>query len=91
MTSDAQTLNPNLHDYSLLADLYQLTMIACYCGEGIENSPASFELFTRRLPANFGYLIAMGLVQALEYLQTFHSLTRQITEPISLSFFYLLL
>ncbi|GFE70252.1 nicotinate phosphoribosyltransferase [Chroococcus sp. FPU101] len=72
MTPDAQTLNPTPDDYSLLTDLYQLTMIACYCGEGIENDPASFELFTRRLPPNYGYLIAMGLTQALEYLQSFH-------------------
>ncbi|PSF39281.1 nicotinate phosphoribosyltransferase [Aphanothece hegewaldii CCALA 016] len=72
MTPNAQTLNPTPDDYSLLTDLYQLTMIACYCGEGIENYPASFELFTRRLPPNFGYLIAMGLAQGLEYLQSFH-------------------
>jgi len=62
-------LNLTPQDYSLLTDLYQLTMIACYAGEGIESQPASFELFTRRLPQHFGYLIAMGLTQALEYLQ----------------------
>ncbi len=55
-------------DYSLLTDLYQLTMTACYVGEGLEQQHASFELFTRRLPQNFGYLIAMGLAQALDYL-----------------------
>lgn len=56
-------------DYSLLTDLYQLTMTACYVGERLENQRASFELFARRLPANFGYLIAMGLAQALDYLE----------------------
>jgi nicotinate phosphoribosyltransferase len=56
-------------DYCLLTDLYQLTMAACYTGEGIETKPASFELFVRSLPENFGYLIAMGLAQALEYLE----------------------
>ncbi|BAZ41563.1 nicotinate phosphoribosyltransferase [Calothrix sp. NIES-4101] len=56
-------------DLSLLTDLYQLTMAACYVGEGIEQRRASFELFTRRLPEGFGYLIAMGLAQALEYLE----------------------
>ena len=30
---------------------------------------ASFELFVRKLPKGFGYLIAMGLAQALEYLE----------------------
>lgn len=56
-------------DYSLLTDLYQLTMIACYAGEGLAHRQASFELFTRRLPQNYGYLVAMGLAQALDYLE----------------------
>jgi nicotinate phosphoribosyltransferase len=55
-------------DYSLLTDLYQLTMSACYCGEGLEQRWASFELTVRHLPEGFGYLIAMGLEQALNYL-----------------------
>lgn len=56
-------------NYSLLTDLYQLTMTACYVGEGLEEQRASFELFVRRLPRDFGYLIAMGLAQALDYLE----------------------
>ncbi len=56
-------------DYSLLTDLYQLTMAACYVGEEVEQQPAAFELFVRRLPPDFGYLVAMGLTQAVEYLQ----------------------
>ncbi len=64
-------LNLSWEDYSLLTDLYQLTMTACYVGEGIEQKQASFELFVRRLPDGFGYLIAMGLAQALEYLTKF--------------------
>ena len=63
------TLSPQ--DYSLLTDLYQLTMAACYVGEGLERQQASFELFARRFPENFGYLIAMGLAQALDYLEKF--------------------
>lgn len=56
-------------DYSLLTDLYQLTMSACYVGEGVAQTPASFELFARRLPEHFGYIVAMGLSQALDYLE----------------------
>ena len=56
-------------DYSLLTDLYQLTMAACYVGESIETRRASFELFVRQLPEGFGYLVAMGLAQAIDYLQ----------------------
>ncbi|QLE54529.1 nicotinate phosphoribosyltransferase [Nostoc sp. TCL26-01] len=62
-------LNVSAADYSLLTDLYQLTMAACYVGEGVEQKRASFELFVRRSPEGFGYLIAMGLAQALEYLE----------------------
>ncbi|MEB3269777.1 MAG: nicotinate phosphoribosyltransferase [Leptolyngbya sp.] len=58
-------------DYSLLTDLFQLTMSACYVGEGLDQRRASFELFTRRLPQNFGYLIAAGLAQGLEFLANF--------------------
>lgn len=64
-----QGLDLSSQDYSLLTDLYQLTMAACYAGEGIATKRASFELFPRRLPENFGYLIAMGLTQALDYLE----------------------
>jgi nicotinate phosphoribosyltransferase len=63
------TLDIQPEDYSLLTDLYQLTMAACYVGEGLDQRPASFELSTRRLPDRFGYLIAMGLEQAVDYLQ----------------------
>ncbi|NJL46596.1 MAG: nicotinate phosphoribosyltransferase [Leptolyngbyaceae cyanobacterium SM2_5_2] len=63
---------PVLHvppeDYGLLTDLYQLTMTACYVGEGLDERWASFELFTRHLPGDYGYLVAMGLTQALDYL-----------------------
>lgn len=64
-----QELTLAAQDYSLLTDLYQLTMAACYVGEGLENKPASFELFVRRLPDDFSYLIAMGLAQVLDYLE----------------------
>jgi nicotinate phosphoribosyltransferase len=58
-------------DRSLLTDLYQLTMAACYQAEGLDDRPASFEVFVRRLPTNFGYLIAMGLQEVLDYVQQF--------------------
>ena len=64
-----QELTVSPADYSLLTDLYQLTMAACYVGEGFDDRPASFELFARRLPDGFGYAIAMGLAQVLDYLE----------------------
>jgi nicotinate phosphoribosyltransferase len=67
-------------DCSLLTDLYQLTMTACYVGESLDRSAASFELFVRKLPKGFGYLIAMGLAQALEYLEQLQFSSAQIAE-----------
>lgn len=75
----ALSLIPTLDRSSLLTDLYQLTMAACYCGEGLDQRPARFELFARKLPKNFGYLIAMGLSQVLDYLEHFQFTTDQIT------------
>ncbi len=75
--SESLTVTPE--DYSLLTDLYELTMAACYVGEGLEQSRASFELFVRRLPDGFGYLIAMGLAQALEYLEKLRFSSTQLS------------
>jgi nicotinate phosphoribosyltransferase len=69
----------SLDDMSLLTDLYQVTMAACYVGEGLEERSASFELFTRRMPQDFGYLVAMGLAEALRYLETLQFTPDQIT------------
>ncbi|MCL4183367.1 MAG: hypothetical protein KJ011_07950 [Burkholderiaceae bacterium] len=54
---------------ALLADLYQLTMFQAYLDEGMEQQ-AVFELFVRKLPAQRNFLVAAGLEQALEFLET---------------------
>lgn len=74
----AHPLTVNPEDYGLLTDLYQLTMSACYIGEALHTKMASFELFTRKLPAGYGYLIAMGLEQALEYLENVRFSPQQV-------------
>ncbi len=76
LTKDGLNINPQ--DYSLLTDLYLLTMSACYVGEGLADKRASFELFVRRLPTSFGYLIAMGLAQAIAYLEQLSFSSQQI-------------
>ena len=55
---------------ALLTDLYQLTMLQAYLDEGLEQS-ATFELFVRRLPPQRRFLVAAGLEQALQFLETF--------------------
>jgi nicotinate phosphoribosyltransferase len=77
-TAEDQELTIGAEDYSLLTDLYQLTMAACYTGEGLAQRPASFELFVRQLPKDYGYLIAMGLAQALDYLEKFRFTQSQL-------------
>ena len=57
MINDASLLL-QADDYGLLTDLYQLTMAACYVSEGLDQRRASFELFVRRLPDGFGYLLS---------------------------------
>ena len=54
---------------ALVTDLYQLTMLAAYRRLGL-GGEAVFELFARRLPQERGFLLAAGLEQALEYLET---------------------
>ncbi len=72
------SLNVNTEDNTLLTDLYQLTMTACYVGEGIADKTACFELFVRSFPPNFGYSVAMGLEQVIDYLQNFSFSPEQI-------------
>ncbi len=78
MINDASLLMQS-EDYGLLTDLYQLTMAACYVGEGLDQRRASFELFVRRLPEGFGYLIAAGLASALDYLEKFQFTAEQLS------------
>jgi nicotinate phosphoribosyltransferase len=54
---------------ALLTDLYQLTMLQGYFDGGM-NDTAVFELFMRRLPTERSFLLAAGLEQALDYLET---------------------
>lgn len=53
----------------LLTDLYQLNMIEAYLEHG-RTQTAVFEFFVRKLPANRGFLLAAGLEQALDFLET---------------------
>ncbi len=54
---------------ALLTDLYQLTMLQSDYEHGMEET-AVFEFFARKLPENRGFLIACGLEQVLDYLET---------------------
>lgn len=64
-TPDAGTSPPSV----LLTDLYQLTMLDAYYRLGMEK-PAVFEFFVRRLPQARNFLVAAGLEQVLDYLES---------------------
>ena len=53
----------------LTTDLYELNMVQAYLDTG-EDREAVFEFFVRRLPARRGFLLAAGLDDALDYLET---------------------
>jgi len=55
----------------LLTDLYQLNMIQAYLDHG-ETKTAVFEFFVRKLPPRRGFLVAAGLEQALDFLESLH-------------------
>src|ERR1035437_4140690 len=53
----------------LLTDLYELSMLEAYAAHGMAET-AVFELFVRKLPPGRGFLMAAGLEQAVEFLET---------------------
>ena len=54
---------------ALLTDLYQINMMQAYLDRGATDT-AVFELFARNLPPRRGFLVAAGLEQALQFLET---------------------
>lgn len=54
---------------ALTTDLYELNMVQAYLDRG-ETGQAVFEFFVRRLPARRGFLLAAGLEDALDYIET---------------------
>ena len=53
----------------LLTDLYMLTMLEGFYKQGMDGV-ASYEFFVRHLPPTRGFLVAAGLEQVLQYLET---------------------
>lgn len=55
----------------LLTDFYELTMIQAYLDQDMTDT-AVFEFFVRKLPPHRGFLMAAGLEQVVEFLETLH-------------------
>ena len=65
-------LFPSQETLGIHTDLYELTMLAAYFEAGCAEDPVTFELFTRRLPAERRFLVAAGLEQALHQVLNLH-------------------
>jgi nicotinate phosphoribosyltransferase len=55
-------------DKTMLTDFYQLTMNAGYQDSGKGEDTATFDLFIRSLPKDWGYYIANGIEDAIDYI-----------------------
>jgi nicotinate phosphoribosyltransferase len=57
------------HVPALLLDLYELTMAQSYVERGLAATEATFSLFTRDLPPDWGFFLAAGLDDVLTFLE----------------------
>ena len=53
---------------ALLTDLYQLTMDAAYIDNDMADEIATFEMFVRSMPKDWGYFVAAGIDEAIDYI-----------------------
>ena len=51
-------------------DLYQATMLNAWFFHKLHNKKAAMEIFTRKMPANRSYLVAVGIGRIQEYLSS---------------------
>jgi len=59
-----------MHEPSLLlTDLYEFSMLEAYAAHGMAET-AVLEVFVRKLPAGRGFLMAAGLAQVVDFLET---------------------
>jgi nicotinate phosphoribosyltransferase len=62
---------------ALSTDLYELTMVGGYFVRACQ-APATFDLFVRQLPPTRNYLVACGIEQALDFLESLHFTAEEI-------------
>jgi nicotinate phosphoribosyltransferase len=79
-------LAPRTASSGLLTDFYELAMAAGYVQNRLE-ARATFELYVRQLPPHRNYLVAAGLEEALEFLETVRFSKEEISYLRGLPFF----
>jgi nicotinate phosphoribosyltransferase len=73
-------------DTALLTDLYHLTTAQSFHAEGM-NDTAVFELYFRSLPEKRNYLVACGVEDVIDYLETFRFTDEAVNHLASLAQF----
>ena len=71
----------------LITDLYELTMLAGYLDEGMDDTPAVFDLFFRNNPFKGGYAVFAGLDTSLAYLEELRFTEEELTYLAGLGLF----
>mgnify|MGYP003760584587 CR=1 FL=1 len=74
-------------NWTLLTDLYQLTMMQGYYETGIADQQVVFDLFYRTNPHDNSFSITAGLQQAIEYIENIHFAEEEIAYLKSLNLF----
>ncbi|MCI8342582.1 MAG: nicotinate phosphoribosyltransferase [Firmicutes bacterium] len=59
----------DVKDWSLLTDLYELTMMQGYFNSPLEKKTVVFDLFYRENPSNASFAITCGLAQVIDYIK----------------------
>ena len=59
-------MKENIDNRTMLTDLYQLTMGAAYFEAGRQDDVATFDMFMRGLPKDWGYFVACGIEDAID-------------------------
>ena len=61
----------NKNDFVFLTDLYEFTMAYTFFKEGRHEEIVYFDMFTRKIPDNGGYMIFNGLTRLIEGINNF--------------------
>jgi nicotinate phosphoribosyltransferase len=76
-----------MRNLSLLADMYELTMLGGYIASGKENQEANFDYFFRKVPDAGGYCVTAGLEQLIDYIQHIRFSARDLSYLEGLAIF----
>ena len=72
-------MNIGERELTLLCDFYEITMARGYFHSKIKDQIAYFDVFFRRVPDGGGYAVFAGLEQIIEYINSIHFSTEDIS------------